>query len=246
MRCAPFIACSLLAWTTAYAGELSGGSSGGGVDRLIPWLLEEGHELKGIPFGDVLAATSGRKILPVDPSDPGQAPVLARIGEALDRTLVALNDPGHPAQHVGRINEASSHVEDQLREELNKVPGWKCTIPPTAEGREQRSGYPDIRLEVAPGDIYYLDPKLFAPDNRNSSLRTFYFEPRSGTNKVTEDARHLLVGICHVEGEGGKVRFLSWELVDVSRLRVRLKAEFQASNHDLYRDDQIVARGGTP
>ncbi len=115
-----------------------------------------------------------------------------------------------------------------------------------ASGEEQRSGYPDMRLVLPDGSIVFLDPKLFAADSRTSTLRTFYYEPKTLTNKVHDDARHLLVGISHNGKSGADLRLLGWELVDVSRLRVQLKAEFQASNKDIYREDATVARSRAP
>jgi hypothetical protein len=89
------------------------------------------------------------------------------------------------------------------------------------------------------GNIYYLDPKLFETGSAASSLRTFYFEPKTTTNKILDDARHLLVGIEH-DGNDGRWKFLHWQLVDLYNFRVRLKAEFQASNKDLYRHALIL------
>ena len=51
--------------------------------------------------------------------------------------------------------------------------------------------------------------------------------------KITDDAVHLLAGIEH-DGKDGLWTFTGWRLVDLSKLRVRLKAEFQASNAELY------------
>jgi hypothetical protein len=90
------------------------------------------------------------------------------------------------------------------------------------------------------GSVVYLDPKLHAADSRGSSLRTFYYEPKTTTGKVHDDARHLLIGVQHNEGQGGQLRFEGWEIVDVSKIKVRLKAEFQASNKDMYRDETII------
>ena len=118
--------------------------------------------------------------------------------------------------------------------------GWACGIPKTSTGEEQRSGYPDLRLVLEDGSVVYLDPKLHAADSRGSSLRTFYYEPKTTTGKVHDDARHLLVGVSHNQGQGGQLRFEGWELVDVSKIKVRLKAEFQASNRDLYREESVV------
>ena len=208
------------------------------ASEFIGWLLKEDRDLKGIPFSEVLAATTGKKILPVDPE--ADKAWLEKLGTALDRTLAKLNDPAHPMHAAGRINEASRFIEDELLIECNKVEGWSCGIPKTTAGNEQRSGYPDLRLVLEDGSVVYLDPKLFAAKSRSSSLRTFYYEPKTTTSKVQDDARHLLVGVHHNEGQGGQLRLGGWDLVDVSKIKVQLKAEFQASNNDMYRDDTIV------
>ena len=208
---------------------------------LIEWLLQDGRDLKGIPFSEVLAATTGKKILPVNPD----AVWLKRLAAVLDRTLAAMNDPAHPIHSVGRINEASRFIEDQLMAECNKEPGWSCGIPRTSAGEEQRSGYPDLRLVLDDQSVVYLDPKLFARGSKTSTLRTFYYEPKSATSKVQDDARHLLVGVQHNGGEAGHIRFEEWDLVDVSKIKVQLKAEFQASNKDMYRSDTILLRSSS-
>jgi hypothetical protein len=208
---------------------------------LIEWLLQDGRDLKGIPFSEVLAATTGKNILPVPPN----APWLQRLGAVLDRTLAAMNDTAHPIHSVGRINEASRFIEDQLMAECNKEPGWSCGIPRTSAGEEQRSGYPDLRLVLEDQSVVYLDPKLFARGSKTSTLRTFYYEPKTTTSKVHDDARHLLVGVQHNGGEGGQIRFEEWDLVDVSKIKVQLKAEFQAANKDLYRGDTILLKSSS-
>lgn len=208
--------------------------------ELIGWLLQDGRDLRGVPFSEVLAATTGKKIIPIDPS--ADKPLLDALAAALDRTLLALNDSSQQIHNASRINEASRFIEDQLRAELNKQPGWKCTIPTVASGEEQRSGYPDMRLALPDGRIVYLDPKLFSNETRSSTLRTFYYEPKSLTNKVHDDASHILVGIRHNGKTGPDLRLLAWELVDTSRIRVQLKAEFQASNKELYLESNVIRR----
>lgn len=222
-----------LGLATLHAGEKKSDAA-----EFIDWLLKEDRDLKGILFSEVLAATTGKKILPVDPAS--DKPWLEKLGAALDRTLAKLNDPAHPMHAAGRINEASRFIEDELLVECNKVEGWSCGVPKTTAGTEQRSGYPDLRLVLEDGSVVYLDPKLFAAPSRASSLRTFYYEPKTTTSKVQDDARHILVGVPHNQAEGGQLRLLGWDLVDISRIRVQLKAEFQASNKDMYREETIV------
>jgi hypothetical protein len=95
------------------------------------------------------------------------------------------------------------------------------------------------------GRVCYLDPKLYERGSRESSFRTFYFEPKQETNKVNDDAHHFIVGIEHdrSEGQGRGWKFVRWELVDLTHFRVRLKAEFEGSNRDMYRPEAVVGSG---
>jgi gas vesicle protein len=214
------------------------------VRQLIPWLLEEDAALKGILFSDVISATSGRRVIPIDRKDKDTARILAAIGKALDEVLAELNGANSPAKKQKRVNEMSKHFEDAIEAKLKAVQGFECDFPKTASGRVQRSGYPDIRLvDTATRRVLYLDPKLYAKNSRHSSLRTFYFTPRRETNKVNDDAHHLIVGIEH-EKTGAEVNFTRWELIDLSGFRVRLKAEFEGSNADMYREEAIVGTSG--
>ena len=136
----------------------------------------------------------------------------------------------------------SSHFENSMRELLNTAPGLSCDFPHTAENRVQRSGYPDLRLvDQETKRVFYLDPKLYAVGSRDSSFRTFYFEPKGATNKVRDDAVHFIVGFEHEKRSGDHWNFTRWDLVDLARFKVKLKAEFQGSNHDMYRPEAIVA-----
>ncbi len=229
----------LLLGSVAFADDKSNA-----VQKLIPWLLDESAALKGIPFPDVIAATSGKRVIPIDRADKDTQRILAEIGHALDDVLAAMNAPDSPARSAKRVNEMSSHFENALREKLNARAGFACDFPKTAEGRAQRSGYPDLRLaDKATGRVLYLDPKLFAAGSKTSSLRTFYFEPKRATNKVNDDAHHLIVGISHEKADVSGMQFTRWELIDLATFRVKLKAEFEGSNADLYRPEAVVGNG---
>jgi len=212
------------------------------VDQLIPWLLDESKELRGIAFSEVIFDTTGKRVLPIDRTNELDKRVIKQIGAALDETLKRLNAAENPVQKADRINEVSSHVEDSLRELLNATPGLTCDFPHTASDKIQRSGYPDLRIvDTASKRVFYVDPKLYAAGSRDSSFRTFYFEPKIATNKVRDDAVHLIAGVEHQSRDGGRWQFTRWDLVDLSQFRVKLKAEFQGSNRDMYRPEAIVA-----
>ena len=213
------------------------------VDALIPRLLQEDAQLRGIPFSEVIFDATGKRVLAFNAKNETNARVLKQISGVLDEVMAQLNVPESAIQGIPRINEVSSHFEDLMRELLNKVPGFSCDFPKTAAGATQRSGYPDLELiDQQSHRVYYLDPKLYTVGSRDSSFRTFYFEPKVATNKVREDAVHFIVGFEHEKPAADRHwKFTRWDLVDLSHFQVKLKAEFQGSNRDMYRPEAIVA-----
>jgi hypothetical protein len=200
---------------------------------LVKSLLGENLSERTFSFATVANACSGKQVLPLS-NDTAHLRVTAAITQALTLTLAELNQPNSPVRQLRRINEASRFFEDGIHKHLNAMPGLECDVPPNREGEHQRSGYPDLRIiDTESKLVFYLDPKLVEQGSTASTFRTFYFEPKNETLKITDDAVHLLVGIEH-DGKDQQWTFTGWRLVDLSKLRVRLKAEFQASNADIY------------
>ncbi len=205
---------------------------------LVRSLLGENLSNRTFSFATVAQACSGKLVLPLT-DHPAHQRVTAAITTALESTLAQLNLPDSPVRELRRINEASKFFEDGIQKHLNAVPGLTCEVPPNRAGEHQRSGYPDLRIvDLESRLVFYLDPKLVEHGSAESTFRTFYFEPKNETLKITDDAVHLLVGIEH-DGKDQLWTFTGWRLVDLSTLRVRLKAEFQASNAELYREAQL-------
>ncbi len=216
------------------------------VQSSVAALMNNEQELRDVPFSNVIHAATGKRVLPLNMTKAIDAELIMKIGRAMDRVLRKLNAPDGAAQMKRRINEVSALFEAAMKVELNAVAGFACDFPKLASGAYQRSGYPDLRLvDKNSGRVIYLDPKLFERGSRTSSLRTFYYEPKRDTNKILDDAHHLTVGFEHDGKEGGAWKFLGWEIVDLSAFRVKLKAEFQASNRELYKSEGTVANSRT-
>lgn len=214
------------------------------VKQLVRQLMQVRDELKGIPFAEVVEANTGKKLLAIDRRSSTDRRIVAAVSAAAGRVMKTVSDSDHEAHQQRRINEVSKYFEEAMRDELNALAGFECDYPKTAAGRSQRSGYPDLRLvDIKSGRVAYLDPKLFQAKSRNSSLRTFYFTPKVETNKILEDAHHLLIGFSHEGKVAGIWKFTGWELVDLSGFKVQLKAEFQGSNRDIYRDENVIDKG---
>lgn len=205
---------------------------------LVQSLLGENLSARTFSFATVAYACSGKQVLPLT-RDPAHLRVLAVIQSALAATLAEHNQPGSPVRTLRRINEASRFFEDGILKHINTRPGFRCDVPPNRAGNLQRSGYPDLRIvDLETKLVFYLDPKLVEKGSAESTFRAFYFEPKNQTLKITEDAVHLLVGIEH-DGKSREWTFSGWRIIDLSKLRVRLKAEFQASNSDLYEKSEL-------
>src|SRR2546423_14784163 len=82
------------------------------VDQLIPWLLDEQAQLRGIPFSEVIADVSGKRMIAFDSKNEIDQRMLKALAGACDETIKRLNAPNSPIQNVARINEVSSHFED--------------------------------------------------------------------------------------------------------------------------------------
>src|SRR5437660_10773589 len=91
------------------------------VDQLIPWLLDEEAQLRGIPFSEVIVDVTGKKVLAFDAKNEIDQRVAKGISAACDEAMKRLNAPGSPIQTIARINEVSSYFEDTLRELLNST-----------------------------------------------------------------------------------------------------------------------------
>jgi hypothetical protein len=238
-------ALSLLLVSRAGAQEPSptpAGSADSPAATFIPWLLQGKEELSQMPLADVVFYATGKKIIALDPQNEPDQRVLTLLRTTLDEVLKTMSAPDSPIQSIARINEVSAPFEAMIREKLNAAEGFSCDFPTIAGGKVQRSGYPDLRLvDEASKRVYYIDPKLFAAKSRGSSFRTFYFEPKVATNKIRDDAVHLILGIEHGGREAAHWNFTRWDIVDLSKFKVRLKAEFQGSNRDMYRPEAIVA-----
>jgi hypothetical protein len=207
---------------------------------LVRSLLAEDLSNREFSFATIVVACSNHRVIPLT-SAPSHQRVLSAIQQALRATLDELNAAESPVRKLARINEASRFFENAILKHLNSIPGMLCEIPPNRHGDRQRSGYPDLRIvDQASKDVFYLDPKLLEQGSETSHFRTFYFEPKTETLKITDDAVHLLVGIEH-DGKNPDWKFTRWRIVDLSTLQVRLKAEFQASNAELYSKTPIFS-----
>ncbi len=94
-------------------------------------------------------------------------------------------------------------------------------------------GYPDTKMIDIDGNIVYLEVKATSRPYAGSA-RDFYFSPGSASDrKIDKDGIHLLMGFVTKQT---KIGFLitDFKIVDVSRMKVFLKPEFNTDNTGIY------------
>lgn len=172
------------------------------------------RKIERISFTYIIERTTGCRVFPLEDKN-----VVNEIYEASNSILRDVKDFDYTKK---RPNEISNDLDRRLRERLNGV------IP---EGK--MAGYPDILIERN-GKNFYIEVKLSEVNQLDSSLRTFYYEPVK-VAKVRRDAVHVMVGFVH---ERKKV--VGFKIVDLSKINVTLKNEFNANNREIYKKDAIV------
>ena len=168
-----------------------------------------------MPFSYVIEAITGHKILPIPEGDE----VIDDIYEKAVEVVAWAQEQDFTNM---RPNEICNRLERRLRELLGgEVP----------EGRT--AGYPNILLR-RDGKVYYIEVKLAGQAQLNSSLRSFYYKAAEFA-KVRYDAHHVGVGFIHRQK-----RIIGFKIFDISKIRVSLKPEFNCSNRELYKRENVI------
>jgi hypothetical protein len=196
-----------------------------------------------LPFRDVIQATTGHRILPLDTNDPAHAELCQKLRHAAALAGERLRQHGLSA---ARANEAGNQLEPFVRAALREA-GLATRVPANAAGRAQVAGYPD--LEITGPLPCYLELKTYSAATANTTQRSFYYSP-SASPKVTRDALHLLLAYeLEKSDQGGQTVFapVHWKLISLHDLEVDLKFEFNQSNRGLYNQPQaLLGEGGFP
>jgi hypothetical protein len=171
-------------------------------------------------FSEVVESSCGRKVLPVNIKDPHDVALINHLAFALNK-FVALSKKSGQRFHGGRINEIGKQIESLIEAEIRKTP--------LAINKLGSSGYPDFEI-LQNQRVTYLELKSTGNINKKSTHhRMFYF---TTGKKIKSDARHLLLQIQMEEESNKYWKVLSWQIRDLSGLKVSLKSEFNANFQD--------------
>jgi len=104
----------------------------------------------------------------------------------------------------------------------------------------KQAGYPDVRIIEKTGRISFVDIKATTRPNVGSP-RDFYYSTKEKTlEKINSDGFHLLLGFIIREIAAERFITIGWKLVDLSKIKVSIKAEFNADNLEIYKPEAII------
>jgi len=172
--------------------------------------------IRDVPFSYVIEMTTGHKVIPLTGDDK------AVIDEVFTASKAVLDEAKKENYSSLRPNEISNRLEEKLRTKLQGI------IP-----ENKTAGYPNIMIERG-GKTYYVEVKLAEARKLKSNLRTFYYEPVE-LAKVKSDASHIMVGFIH-----RAKAVIGFKIVDLSKIKVKLKSEFNANNKELYKEGAVI------
>lgn len=199
------------------------------IDSLIHSAVKLSKEIGKIPFPTLVKATTGYDVIPLNIWGSAEDRILFEAITKAATDFTKLCERTRRRFQGDRINEVGRAIEEEFVQELIKT-----QLHPELLGK---AGYPDMKIIDQYGRVTYLESKAVSKDWK-SSLRAFYY---TGGDKIDSDARHLLIGWNIVEERDKYWRIVGWKLSDLSRLKVKLKAEFNASYKDLYKKDMVIS-----
>ena len=209
------------------------------LESVIKQMLQP---LRDIPFNLVIESISGYKVIPFDPADTDDLALLEDLKKAAKLTGQKLNKKpiirGHP-------NEVGNDIEEYVKEALKKL-GYEPGTPACQSGKKKSTGYPDIFFKDNKGRANYLECKTYNIENVGTAQRSFYFSP-SEDFKITQDAHHFVLSFevfVDARRRGKNVyKCRHWKIIDVERLPVDVKYEFNSDNARLYETGATLAEG---
>lgn len=180
------------------------------------------EKVGSVPFPMIVKASSGFDVIPINLEDPKDKELLKTLNRILNSYLSTLKKT-HGRLEGDRPNEVGSRIEAGLVHEMKSSPLKVRQLI--------KKGYPDIEISEENGRLTYMEVKT-SSSVEPSDLRYFYY---SSGEKIKGNARHLLlnIAISKVPNSGNIWKVEKCSISDLSKLSVKLKAEFNATQRDL-------------
>ena len=197
---------------------------------------------EGVSFSLIVESSTGYKVWSVDKKrDADLIDDISTIARIITnryyntpitrdtyKSVIGKKPEAFRPNEVGRILEYEIYNTSKNFKVISKVQPLK------------QVGYPDIKIIEKTGKICFLDIKATTRPDKGSP-RDFYYSTKEKTlEKINSDGFHLLLSFIIKESNPEKFITIGWKLVDLSKIKVGLKAEFNADNLEIYKPEAII------
>lgn len=195
--------------------------------------------LKNIPLKLVLESISEHKVISFDKTNLRHKELLTKLSKAAQIACEKINKAG--GIKSARVNEVGNKVELPIKNALREIGFTDADTPVNNKGLKQSTGYPDLGFKFE--DFYvYVECKTYNRNNIGTTQRSFYLSPTEGF-KVTKDAIHIVVSLEIEQISAGVFIAKAWKIVQIEKITVDVKREFNSDNKRMYATENILAVG---
>ena len=213
--------------------------------KIIQKILEA---FTNVPFTVVVESVTGKTINPVDLNDIKDKELVDDLKTIANNILTEFFKKSITLEEYRKLrkksaktfrpNEVSIFLEHTFPKKFIEVKNSLKTIVNVVHLKE--SGYPDEKITDKYGRVTFLEIKATTRPEYGSP-RDFFFTPLGNTKKkVDSDGHHLLLGFVIEEIQPKTFRTIGWKLVDLSKIFVSMKPEFNTDNRELYKKEAII------
>ena len=209
------------------------------VEKLEDVIKQMIAPLKKIPLKLVLESISGKKVISFDKDNLTHKKLLEKLKKAAKLACENINKSGGIISP--RVNEVGNKVELPIKNALRETGFNNVDVPVNKKGVKQSSGYPDLGFSFDNLEVY-VECKTYNKKNIATTQRSFYLSPTE-VFKVTKDAIHLVISIEIEQKSLGVFTATAWKIIQIEKIDVDVKREFNSDNKRMYSAENILADG---
>lgn len=205
------------------------------------------RDLEDVTFMDVIKAATNQEVVVFDIKNSNHASILTDLRKICD--LIKIKFTGSPitralftqwrgrSVNAFRNNEVGDYCEFLMKDFFDNNKKQLLAIKEIISLTDK--GYPDLKAIDKNNETIYLEIKATSRPNEGSP-RDFYFSLGSASErKINAKGLHILIGFITTQIPDG-FNITDFKIVDISRIKVSLKPEFNADNRGIYNDDTLI------
>ena|SRR5438477_13191796 len=165
------------------------------VDQLIPWLLDEDRQLRGIPFREVIVDVTGKKVLAFDSQNEIDRRVVKQISAVFDEVTRCMNASDSAIQNIVRVMKRAVASKICFASCSTRCPDSAATFRARPKGACNARVIPICVWSILrAAACFILIRKLYETGSRDSSFRASIPSRKSRPTKRADNAVNFIIG----------------------------------------------------